>query len=81
MNDFTEIWQLQDAITTSVNACGYGIWTCTQQTQDFIWNSQSTWMMITSTFFAISCHWLPTTMDRERMAPYFACTGSVFAPK
>ena len=26
MNDYTEIWQLQDAITTSVNACGYGIW-------------------------------------------------------
>ena len=26
MNDYTEIWQLQDAITTSVNACGYDIW-------------------------------------------------------
>lgn len=26
LNDYTEIWQLQDAITTVVNACGYGIW-------------------------------------------------------
>ena len=26
MNDYTEIWQLQDVITTAVNACGYDIW-------------------------------------------------------
>ncbi len=26
MKDYTELWQLQDSITTAVNACGYGIW-------------------------------------------------------
>lgn len=26
MNDYTEIWQWQDSITTAVNACGHGIW-------------------------------------------------------
>lgn len=26
INDYTEAWQLQDAVTTAVNACGYGIW-------------------------------------------------------
>ena len=25
MKDYTELWQLQDSITTAVNACGYGI--------------------------------------------------------
>lgn len=26
LKDYTELWQLQDSITTAVNACGYGIW-------------------------------------------------------
>ncbi len=26
MRDFTEIWQLQDAIITAVNACGHVVW-------------------------------------------------------
>jgi len=26
LKDYTELWQLQDSITTAVNACGYGVW-------------------------------------------------------
>lgn len=26
LKDYTKLWQLQDSITTAVNACGYGIW-------------------------------------------------------
>lgn len=26
MKDYTEMWLIQDAITTTVNACGYGVW-------------------------------------------------------
>ena len=26
MKDYTELWRLQDSITTAVNACGYGVW-------------------------------------------------------
>lgn len=26
LKDYPELWQLQDSITTAVNACGYGIW-------------------------------------------------------
>ncbi len=26
LKDYTELWQLQDSITTAVNASGYGVW-------------------------------------------------------
>ena len=26
IDQYTEIWQLQDGIMTIVNACGYGVW-------------------------------------------------------
>ncbi|MGM9713125.1 MAG: hypothetical protein ACI3Y5_03275 [Prevotella sp.] len=26
IDQYTEIWQTQDGITTIVNACGYGVW-------------------------------------------------------
>ena len=26
LKDYSELWQIQDCITTAVNACGYAIW-------------------------------------------------------
>ena len=26
LKDYSELWQLQDSITTAVNASGYGVW-------------------------------------------------------
>lgn len=36
MKDYTEVWQLQDAITTAVNACGYGVWDLHQTHTGFL---------------------------------------------
>lgn len=70
MNDYTEIWQLQDVITTAVNACGYDIW-----------DLPSTWMTMPSICYAASCHWLQTMRDKELMVPCFAYTDSAFYPQ
>lgn len=81
MNDYTEIWQLQDVITTAVNACGYDIWDLHANDSGFFWNSPSTWMAMPSICYAASCHWLQTMRDKELMAPCFAYTDSAFYPQ
>lgn len=36
MKDYTESWQLQDSITTVVNACGYGVWDLRPKNEGFL---------------------------------------------
>lgn len=81
MNDYTEIWQLQDVITTAVNACGYDIWDLHANDSGFLLELAEYLDDDAINCYAASCHWLQTMRDKELMAPCFAYTDSAFYPQ
>ena len=81
MNDYTEIWQLQDVITTAVNACGYDIWDLHANDSGFLLELAE---YLDDDAINLLCCQLPLVADyedKELMAPCFAYTDSAFYPQ
>jgi len=73
MNDYTEIWQLQDVITTAVNACGYDIWDLHANDSGFLLELAE---YLDDDAINLLCCQLPLVADYEGQGAH----GSVFLP-